>query len=153
KNPLIDLRLLFTRNFGFGTLATTALGFALYGSVYLLPLYLAIVHGYSAWQIGKVLIWSGLPQMVITPFVPMLMKKLDPRILVAFGFIMFAISCAMNGFMSHDYAGDQLVLSMVVRALGFPFIITPLSAIATANVKPEQVGSASAVFNMMRNLG
>lgn len=153
KHPLVNLRLLSRRNFGLGTVASIALGFALYGSVYLLPLYLAIVQGYSAWQIGQVLMWSGLPQLIITPFVPVLMKKIDPRVLVSFGFILFGASCAMNGFMSHDYAGDQLVLSMVVRAFGLPFIITPLSALSTGGIEREQAGSASALFNMLRNLG
>jgi DHA2 family multidrug resistance protein len=153
KFPLVNLRLLAGRNFGLGTLANVSLGFALYSSVYLLPVYLAIVQGYSAWQIGQVLMWSGLPQLAITPFVPALMKRIDPRALVTFGLVMFGISCGMNGFMSHDYAGEQLIVSMVVRALGFPFIITPLSALATADVSREDTGSASALFNMMRNLG
>ncbi len=153
RYPLVNLRLLARRNFGFGTLSSVALGFALYGSVYLLPLYLAIVHGYSAWQIGQVLIWSGLPQLLITPFVPALMKRIDPRAMVSFGLMMFGISCLMNGFMSHDYAGDQLILSMVVRAFGLPFVITPLAAITTAGIDVEETGSASALFNMMRNLG
>jgi len=153
KFPLVNLRLLARRNFGLGTLANVSLGFALYGSVYLLPVYLAIVHGYSAWQIGQVLIWSGLPQLVITPFVPAMMKRIDPRLLVTFGFTMFAISCGMNAFMSHDYAGEQLIASMLVRALGLPFILTPLSALATAGVEREEAGSASALFNMIRNLG
>lgn len=153
RYPLVNLRLLGRRNFGFGTVGSVILGFALYGSVYLLPLYLAIVHKYSAWQIGQVLMWSGLPQLLITPFVPALMKKFDPRILVSLGFALFAASCGLNAFMSHDYAGDQLIVSMVVRALGLPFIITPLSALTTAGVEREQAGSASALFNMMRNLG
>lgn len=153
KYPLVNLRLLARRNFGLGTIASVTLGFALYGSVYLLPLYLAVVYHYSAWQIGQVLIWSGLPQLVITPVVPMLMKRIDARWLVAIGLALFAISCGMNGFMSHDYAGDQLIVSMLVRAFGLPFIITPLSALSTAGIEKEQAGSASALFNMMRNLG
>ncbi len=153
RYPLVNLRLFASRNFGWGTMASVALGFALYGSVYLLPLHLAIVHGYSAGQIGMVLMWSGLPQLLITPFIPWLMKKVDPRYLVMFGFMLFGVSCGMNGFMSHDYAGDQLIASMVVRALGLPFIITPLSAITTAGIQSDQIGTASSLFNMMRNLG
>lgn len=153
KYPLVNLKLLLKRNFGLGTSSNAALGLALYGSVYLLPLYLGTVHGYSAWQIGQVMIWSGLPQLVITPFVPWLMRKLDPRILTFFGLTLFAASCAMNGFMSHDYAGEQLIASMLVRALGMPFVLTPLSALATAGIEKQEAGSASALFNMIRNLG
>jgi DHA2 family multidrug resistance protein len=153
KHPLVNLRLFGERNFGLGSLANIVLGAALYGSVYLLPIYLATTQGYSASQIGQVLIWSGLPQLAITPFLPVLMRKFDPRFLICFGFAMFACSCLMNAFMSHDYAGPQLVVSMVVRALGQPFILTPLAAVATIRIQPAQAGSASALFNMMRNLG
>jgi DHA2 family multidrug resistance protein len=151
--PLVNLRLLAQRNFGLGTLANVSLGFALYGSVYLLPVYLAIVQSYSAWQIGQVLMWSGLPQLVITPFVPVLMRRIDPRVLVTFGLVMFGVSCGMDSFMSHDNAGEQLIASMVVRAIGLPFIITPLSALSTADIERKDAGSASGLFNMMRNLG
>jgi DHA2 family multidrug resistance protein len=153
KHPLVNLRLLGERNFGLGSIANVVLGMALYGSVYLLPIYLATTQGYSAAQIGEVLIWSGMPQLAITPFLPLLMRKFDPRFLIGFGFAMFATSCLMNAFMSHDYAGPQLVVSMVVRALGQPFILTPLAAMATTGIQPAQAGSASALFNMMRNLG
>ncbi len=153
KNPLIDLRLFARRNFAIASVANVALGVALYGSVYLLPLYLSLTQGYSAWQIGQVMIWSGLPQLMVTPFVPWLMGKFDIRFLLVWGLSLFGISCLMNGFMSHDYAGPQLVLSMLVRALGQPFIMVPLSALATAGIAKSQAGSASALFNMMRNLG
>jgi MFS transporter, DHA2 family, multidrug resistance protein len=153
KEPLLNLRLLARRNFGLGSLANIALGFALYGSVYLLPLYLSTVQGYSAWQIGQVLIWSGLPQLPITPFVPKLMEKIDGRILMIFGLIVYGLSCLMNAFMSHDYSGPQLTISMIVRAIGTPFIFVPLSVVTTAGIEREQAGSGSALFNMLRNLG
>ena len=153
KDPLVNLRLLARRNFGVSSIANTALGMGLYGSIFLLPVYLALTQGYSAWQIGQVLIWYGLPQLAIVPFVPWLMRKIDVRILISFGLLMFGVSCLMNVWMSHDYAGDQLTISMLVRALGQPFIITPLSAMAAAGIEKDQIGSASALFNMMRNLG
>ena len=153
KNPLVNLKLFARRNFSVGSVANVALGMALYGSVYLLPLYLSITQGYSAWQIGQVMIWTGLPQLFITPFVPILMSKIDPRFLLIFGLLMFAASCFLNTSMSHDYAGDQLLLSMLIRALGQPFIMVPVSALATAGLPKEDTGSASALFNMMRNLG
>src|SRR6266571_4957305 len=73
KNPLLNLRLLVRRNFGFGLLANFLLGVALYGSVYILPLYLARIQGYNSEQIGFVLAWTGLPQLMLIPLVPRLM--------------------------------------------------------------------------------
>lgn len=75
------------------------------------------------------------------------------RLMVAVGVSLFALSCFMNSGMT-DYSGiDQLRWSQLVRAMGQPLIITPISSIARANIKPQEAGSASALFNMMRNLG
>jgi DHA2 family multidrug resistance protein len=153
KKPLLNLRLLVRRNFGFGMLANFLLGVALYGSVFILPQYLSRIQGYNAEQIGMVLAWTGLPQLVLIPLVPRLMKQLDPRILIAAGFALFSASNFMNIFMTADYATDQLFWPNVVRAIGQALVMTPLSAVATAGIEPENAGSASGLFNMMRNLG
>ena len=151
--PLLNLRLLAQRNFGFGILANFLLGVALYGSVYVLPVYLARIQGYNAEQIGFVLAWTGLPQLLLIPFVPRLMKRFDARVLVATGFALFAISNFMNISMTADYAADQLMWPNIVRAVGQAMILAPLSAVATAGIAQADAGSASALFNMMRNLG
>jgi MFS transporter, DHA2 family, multidrug resistance protein len=153
NTPLLNLRLLVRRNFGFGMLANFLLGVALYGSVFILPQYLSRIQGYNAEQIGMVLAWTGLPQLVLIPLVPRLMKQLDPRILIAAGFALFSASNFMNIFMTADYATDQLLWPNVVRAIGQALVMTPLSAVATAGIEAENAGSASGLFNMMRNLG
>jgi MFS transporter, DHA2 family, multidrug resistance protein len=151
--PLLNLRLLARRNFGFGIVANFMLGIALYGSVYVLPVYLSRIQGYNAEQIGMVLAWTGLPQLLLIPLVPRLMKRIDARALIAFGFVLFAASNFMNANMSPDYAADQLLWPNVVRAVGQALMFAPLSAVATAGIEPAEAGSASALFNMMRNLG
>lgn len=153
KNPLINLKLLTRRNFGLGSIANTVLGAALYGSIYLLPLYLGMVQNYSAWQIGQVMMWSGLPQLFVIPFIPKLMQKFDARIMIGLGLAGFATSCLMNSFMSLDYAGPQFTFALLIRALGQPFIMVPLSSMTTAGLEAEEAGSASSLYNMMRNLG
>jgi DHA2 family multidrug resistance protein len=151
--PLLNLRLLVRRNFGFGMLANFLLGVALYGSVFILPQYLARIQGYNAEQIGMVLAWTGLPQLVLIPLVPRLMQRFDARIIIGIGFILFAGSNFMNIYMTGDYAADQLLWPNVVRAIGQALVLAPLSAVATAGIEPENAGSASGLFNMMRNLG
>ncbi len=153
KKPLLNLRLLFRRNFGFGVLANFLLGIALYGSVYILPVYLSRIQGYNSEQIGMVLAWTGLPQLVLIPLVPRLMKRFDPRIVIGVGFALFAASNFMNIYMTNDYAADQLFWPNVVRAVGQALAFAPLSAVATGGIEAENAGSASALFNMMRNLG
>jgi len=153
KKPLINLRLLFRRNFGFGVLANFLLGVALYGSVYILPFYLSQIQGYNSEQIGMVLAWTGLPQLVLIPLVPRLMRRFDPRGIIIVGFALFAASNFMNIYMTTNYASDQLLWPNIVRAVGQALVMTPLSAVATAGIEAENAGSASALFNMMRNLG
>jgi MFS transporter, DHA2 family, multidrug resistance protein len=153
KKPLLNLRLLVRRNFGFGMLANFLLGIALYGSVFILPQYLARIQGYNAEQIGMVLAWTGLPQLVLIPLVPRLMQKFDARIIIGIGFVLFAASNFMNIHMTSDYAADQLMWPNIVRAVGQALVMAPLSAVATAGIEPENAGSASGLFNMMRNLG
>jgi len=151
--PLLNLHLLVRRNFGFGMLANFLLGVALYGSVFILPQYLSRIQGYNAEQIGMVLAWTGLPQLVLIPLVPRLMQRFDARIIIGIGFLLFAGSNFMNIYMTSDYAADQLLWPNVVRAIGQALVMAPLSAVATAGIEPENAGSASGLFNMMRNLG
>ena len=129
------------------------LGIALYGSVFILPVYLSRIQGYNAEQIGMVLAWTGLPQLVLIPLVPRLMKRFDPRLVIGVGFALFAASNFMNIYMTTDYASDQLFWPNVVRAVGQALVFAPLSAVATAGIEAENAGSASGLFNMMRNLG
>src|SRR6266446_1407916 len=96
KKPLLNLRLLVRRNFGFGMLANFLLGVALYGSVYVLPVYLSRIQGYNAEQIGMVMAWTGLPQLLLIPMVPRLMRRFDPRLIIGIGFALFAASNFMN---------------------------------------------------------
>jgi DHA2 family multidrug resistance protein len=81
------------------------------------------------------------------------MKRLDARLVIAVGFALFAASNFMNTDLSRDSAADQLLWPNIVRAVGQALIFAPLSAVATAGIAPASAGSASALFNMMRNLG
>jgi DHA2 family multidrug resistance protein len=153
NKPLLNLRLLARRNFGFGILANFLLGIALYGSVFILPVYLARIQGYNSEQIGMVLAWTGLPQLVLIPLVPRLMQRFDARAVIGVGFALFAASNFMNIHMTGVTGADQLLWPNIVRAVGQALVFAPLSAVATAGIDPENAGSASALFNMMRNLG
>jgi len=153
KKPLVNLRLLLNRNFGIGTIANVLVGFALFGSIYVLPQSLGQVQGYNAEQIGLVLAWTGLPQLILIPLVPLLMKRFDIRYIGSLGILIFAASCFMNTTMSIDYSGDQLWLPNIVRAIGQALVITPLTAVAMFGITPKDAGDASGLFNMLRNLG
>src|SRR5437588_2504022 len=153
EKPFVNLRLLACRNLGFISIIAFGLGLALYGTIFLIPLYLGTVQGYSPLQIGEVLIWVGLPQFLIFPFLPWLMKRFDQRLLVCWGCLIFAVSCYMNISMSFDYAGDQLRFANIVRAFGQPFTIVPITGLAVATLAAKDAGSGSAIFNIFRNVG
>jgi DHA2 family multidrug resistance protein len=153
KRPAVDLRMLRQRNFALGTIINMVLGFGLYGSVYLLPQYLGQVQGYNSEQIGAVIAWTGLPQLLLIPFVPLLMRSIDARLILTVGLGLFGVSCLMNGSMSVNYSGDQFWLPNIVRAVGQALVLTPLTSIAMVGVTREESAAASGLFNMLRNLG
>jgi DHA2 family multidrug resistance protein len=153
KAPLVNLRLFKSRNFALVSVSNTMLGFVLYSSIYLIPLYLSQSHGYSARQSGEVLAWVGLPQLLIIPFMPMLMKRFDPRYILFFGFVVFAVSAFLNLNLGPDDSGPQLLIPNLIRALGQATIFPSITLILTAGIPPKDTSSASSLFNMMRNLG
>jgi len=138
REPFINLRLWARRGFASASFMGFVMGLGLYGTVYILPVYLAQIQGYNALQIGEVVMWLGLPQLAIFPLVPFVMKRIDPRLTVGFGLILFAISCFMNSFLTHDWGIEQLRWSQLVRAVGQPFIITPLSALAAGSLPQSE---------------
>jgi DHA2 family multidrug resistance protein len=153
REPFINLRLLADRNFGLGTIVSTVFGVGMYGVMYLLPMYLAQVQGYNAQQIGQTIMWSGVPQLFMMPVAAVLLRWLDARVLLTLGLALFSGSSFMNSTLTNLTGYDQLILAQLVRALGMPLVIVPLTALATGHIGPQQSGSASALYNMFRNLG
>jgi DHA2 family multidrug resistance protein len=83
-----------------------------------------------------------------------MLRYVDSRVLCATGLAIFGFSCLLNGVtFTHDTGGDQLMWSQIIRAMGQPLLMSPLSQMATVGIAPAQAGGASALFNMMRNLG
>lgn len=152
-HPLINLRILGNRNFGLSSIASLGMGVGLYGSIYLLPLYLAQIQSYNALQIGEVIMWMGVPQLFLIPLVPLLMKVISPKLLCALGFCLFGVASFSSGVLNPDFAGPQFNQIQVIRAIGQPMIMVTISLIATAYIQPQDAGSASSLFNILRNLG
>ncbi len=152
-NHLINLRLLTERNFLLGSLANIGLGVGLYGSIFILPVYLAKIQGYNALQIGQVIMWAGLPQLILIPMVPVLMRFVDSRFICGAGFFLFGLGSFMSGSLNLDFAGDQFIFIQIIRAIGQPMVLVPMSILATAMIPPSQAGSAASLYNILRNLG
>jgi DHA2 family multidrug resistance protein len=152
-DPFVNLRLYGQRNFLVATALSAVIGMGLYGSSFLLPLFLGQIPGYSPMQIGEVIAWSGLPQLFVMPFVARLSQKIDNRIMCMFGLLLFGISCMMNAYMDASTGYDQLMVTQIIRAIGQPFVMLTLSNFAMNGIAPKDMPSASSLFNMTRNLG
>jgi DHA2 family multidrug resistance protein len=151
--PFVNLRLLARRNFGLGAIIGMVFGAGMYGATYLLPLYLAQVQGYNAQQIGQTIMWSGMPQLVMMPLAVVLLRRFDARLLLTIGLVLFSASSFLNASLTSFSGYDQLRWTQLIRAIGMPLVIVPITTLATGLIEPEQSGSASALFNMFRNLG
>jgi DHA2 family multidrug resistance protein len=125
----------------------------MFGWIYLVPLYLSRMQGYSSQQIGGVMIWIGLPQLVLIPFIPKIMKHVDSKRLVISGYVLFVIGSLLAARLSDDFSGPQFLSANLVRAVAQGMMMAPLMGIAIAGIEHEQAGSASALFNALRNLG
>jgi len=153
QQSFVNLRLYGQRNFLVATALSAVTGMGLYGSSYLLPLYLGQIAGYTPMQIGEVIAWVGLPQLIVMPFAAALSSKVDNRILCSFGLLLFGGSCLMNAFMDASTGYDQLMVTQIIRAIGQPFVMLTLSNFAMQGIAPKDMPSASSLFNMTRNLG
>ncbi|MFK5600137.1 DHA2 family efflux MFS transporter permease subunit [Methylobacterium sp. HMF5984] len=153
ERPFINLRVLANRSVGGSCVLMTVLGAVSFGSIYIIPLYCAQIQGYDAQQIGYVVMWSGLPQLLLFPMMPLIMRTFDARLLVVTGTLFFIASCWINVGLTHDVGADQLILPQLLRAVGQPLFTIPLSQLSTAGLAPRDTADASALSNMMRNLG
>ncbi|MCJ2077336.1 DHA2 family efflux MFS transporter permease subunit [Methylobacterium sp. E-016] len=153
ERPFINLRVLANRSVGGSCVLMTVLGAVSFGSIYIIPLYCAQIQGYDAQQIGYVVMWSGLPQLLLFPMMLLIMRTFDARLLVVTGTLFFIASCWINVGLTHDVGADQLILPQLLRAVGQPLFTIPLSQLSTGGLAPRDTADASALSNMMRNLG
>jgi DHA2 family multidrug resistance protein len=151
--PFINLRLFKNPSVGGSGILMAVFGATAFGSVYLIPSYLAQVQGYNAQQIGEVVMWSGIPQLFLLPLMPFLMKRVDARLLVAGGLILFAVSCFINVDMSPDTAMDQLMLPQLLRAAGQPLATIPLTQLSVVGLTRRDTADSAGITSVMRNLG
>jgi DHA2 family multidrug resistance protein len=152
-DPIVDLRLLANRNFAFGNILMFMLGFILLSSTVLLPLYAQAVLGYTATEAGKVISPGGFAVMLMMPIVGGLVGRVDARWLIAFGLVVTSLSLfnMMRFDTNVDYA--TLAWARIYQSVGLGFLFIPVNTIAFLGLPPAKNNDASALINMMRNLG
>jgi DHA2 family multidrug resistance protein len=153
EEPIVDIRAFNDRNFGIGCLLSFCVGIGLYGLTYIYPRYLAEVRGYSALMIGETMFVSGITMFLVAPIVGRLMLRVDMRLIIAAGLIIFALGSYQMTWITRDYDFYELLLPQVLRGIGMMFAMVPTNTIALGTLAPDRVKNASGLFNLTRNLG
>ena len=121
----------------------------MFGTTFIIAVYLIQVPQYTATQVGTVIMWIGIPQIIVSPFVLWLMPRVDARLLMGFGCILYSVSCFLNIDMSFDIGYWEWMFINVIRGVGQAFIMVVLPIFATSLLEPANHGSAAAIINMV----
>jgi DHA2 family multidrug resistance protein len=153
RDPIVQLRVLGNRNFAVGTLITTIFGFALYGMTALLPLFLQTLMGYSALDSGLAVSPRGLGSLVAMMLVGVLVNYVDARILLGFGFFGFGYSTLLLAHINLGIAMSSVAVPNFMNGFAGGFIFVPLTMLSMGVLRKQEIGNASGVYNLLRNVG
>ncbi len=153
KEPVVDFRMLQNRNFMLSTATMFLLGFVLYASTMLLPVFLQTLLGYTALRSGLVLSPGGVVIAVCMPMVGFLLSKIEARWLVIFGLCVSAYGLFNMAHFDLDIDYRTAMMARVVQSAGLAFLFVPINTMAFATVAREKMGSATGLINLARNIG
>ena len=153
EHPFVELALLKDFNFAATNAILFIFGLGMFGSTFLLPLYLQNSLGYTAFQSGLFFLPVGIIQGVVAPITGLVSDKFSPKIPAVTGIILLALSLYLNSFLSLFSEHAQIILPLYVRGLAMGMLFTPLSTIALSNIPREKIAQASGMFNVIRQIG
>jgi len=149
----VNLRVLKNRNFFTGTLLMTIMGAVLYGSIALLPLFLQTLLGYSAMESGLATSPRGFGSIAGMILIGRLLGFIDGRMMIAIGFSILAFSTWQFGDLNLVIAPYNVIWPNIVNGFSTALVFVPMTTLAMGTLKNEQMGNATGIFNLMRNLG
>jgi DHA2 family multidrug resistance protein len=153
EHPIVDLRVFRNRTWATGTFLITVLGFVLFGSTVLLPLVMQTLLGYSALQAGLTNVPRGLASFAMMPVIGSLMARIEPRKILATGLVLVSTSLFLVSRLSLDAGPRDFVLPLVLQGAAMAMIFIPLTTVTNDPIPKEQMGNATSLFNLMRNIG
>jgi MFS transporter, DHA2 family, multidrug resistance protein len=153
KDPLVNLRVFKDRNFAVGCLLIFMFGVGIYSTVTVLPLFYQELLGYTAFTAGLVVAPRGLGAICGMPVIGYLSNKIDPRYLLTFGFAVFGLTTLYFGSITLGVSPTTLFWPILITGFGLSFVFVPISTASYGTLKNEQIGNASGIFNLMRNVG
>ena len=151
--PIANLRLFRDRCFAVGCILSFVLGMGMFGTIYLMPVFLGIVRRHDALGIGEIMLVTGVAQLVSSPLAVLLEQRVDPRALTVAGFILFGVGLGMSAFQGVGTDFDGMFWPQVVRGIAMMLCLLPSTRIALGHLPAAIVPDASGLFNLMRNLG
>ena len=153
RNGLLDLHILKDRNFRTGCFLISMLGMAIYITIAILPLYFQEVMGYTAFTAGLVVFPRGVGSFVGSPVIGILGSRIDQRKLLCAGFLGFGICALFFGMVNLDIGPYTLLIPITLTGFALSFVFVPLATMATSTIPREEMGNATGLFNMLRNIG
>jgi len=152
-NPFVDLRVLKIFNFSLGSVLMFVAGITLYSLTAVIPLFLQTLMGYTALQSGLAMIPRGIGALIAMPLAGRLIGKVEGRYLVAGGFLSFGAASYALAQLSLNFTLWILFWPLFFSGVSIAFMFVPLNTLALGALKPAQIGNASGIFNLMRNVG
>ncbi len=152
EEPLIDLRLLKNHNFYMGNIIIFIFSMGMFGSTFLLPVYLQNSLDYTAIQSGAVFLPVGIIQGIMSPISGLVGDKINPKIPIVIGVILLSFSLYLNSSLSFLTEHSFIMLSLYLRGLGMGMLFTPLSSISLLEMPREKMAQASGITNVIRQL-
>lgn len=155
KHPIVNLRVLQDTNLRVGTIMCFILGFGLYGSTFIIPIYTQSVLGWTALDAGLLLIPSSITVAVMMPFIgKMLQRGVPQSYMVALGFLVFFIfSFWMYNILTPDTGEEHMFWPLIARGVGLGLLFVPITTLSLSTLKGKSIGEGAAFTGMMRQLG
>lgn len=153
SSPIVDLHAFKHRNFLVGCLLSLAIGVTLYGMVYLPPLFLGLIRGFDAMQVGATVWVVGLSMILATPVAVLLQRKFDVRVVLAIGCSLVILSTYQFSHINSDWGFREMFWPQMFRGAGMMFCIITVTGVALRELSPDELKGASGLYNLMRNLG
>jgi DHA2 family multidrug resistance protein len=151
--PIVELRAFRDRNFAVTSLVSAMIGVTMFTLIYLTPVFLGEVSGYSPLQIGQVMMIQGCSMFLCAPVIGSLQARLEPRLVILIGLMLIAAGTFTNTLLTSDWGFAQFALPQALRGAGFVCSFIPLTGLALGTLPPSEVHNASGLFNVTRNLG
>jgi DHA2 family multidrug resistance protein len=152
-HPVVQLSTLKRRSFAAGCALSFCLGVGLFGSVYLMPVFLAFVRRHDAFEIGTIMLVTGVAQLIAAPVAAILESRVGARWLTGMGFALFALGLGWSGLQPRTADFDEMFWPQIIRGVAIMFCLLPPTRIALGTLPEAEVADASGLFNLMRNLG